>query len=33
MEQNLDIVREMYELGRSDALNLLEKIRSYIKSV
>ncbi len=33
MEQNLDIVREMYELGQSDALNLLEKIRSYIKSV
>ena len=33
MEQNLDIVREMYELGRSDALKMLDKIKKYIKSV
>lgn len=33
MESNLDIVREMYELGRHDALKMLDKISKYIKSV
>ena len=30
MEQNLDIVREMYELGRTDALNALEDIKKFM---
>ncbi len=30
MEQNLNIVQEMYELGRSDALKLLDKIKEFI---
>ena len=30
MEQNLDRVKEMYELGRSDAENMLEKIRKFV---
>jgi predicted patatin/cPLA2 family phospholipase len=31
MEQNLDIVREMYDLGRSDALKMIDKIEKYMK--
>ncbi len=31
MEQNLDIVQEMYELGRKDALTALDKIKSFMK--
>ena len=30
MEQNLDRVKEMYELGRFDAENMLEKIRKFV---
>ncbi|MBO7556056.1 MAG: patatin family protein [Alphaproteobacteria bacterium] len=30
MEQNLDIVREMYELGRSDALKVIDKIKEFV---
>ena len=33
MEPNLEIVQEMYDLGRHDALQLIEKLRKYIKSV
>ena len=29
MEQNLDIVQKMYELGRTDALKLLDKIKQF----
>ena len=31
MEPNLRIVREMYDLGRSDALKMIDKIEEYIK--
>ena len=31
MEPNLDIVKEMYELGRQDALDKLEKIKDFLK--
>lgn len=30
MEQNLDIVKAMYDLGRSDALAILDKIKNFI---
>lgn len=29
MEQNLDIVKQMYELGRKDAMDNLEKVRKF----
>ena len=29
MEQNLDVVKQMYELGRKDALDNLERIRNF----
>ena len=31
MEPNLRIVREMYDLGRSDALKMIDKIEKYMK--
>ena len=31
MERNLDIVKEMYELGREDALRELPRIREFLK--
>lgn len=31
MEQNLDIVKEMYELGRSDALDKIDEIKEFLK--
>ena len=30
MEQNPQIVREMYDLGRYDALNNLQRIKAYL---
>lgn len=30
MEPNLDIVKEMYELGRQDGLNALDKVRKFL---
>ena len=30
MEPNLDIVKEMYELGRQDGLNALNKVRKFL---
>lgn len=31
MEKNLDIVKEMYELGRYDALAMIDAIRNFLK--
>lgn len=30
MESNLDIVKEMYELGRNDALNMLNQVKQFL---
>ena len=30
MEPNLDIVKEMYELGRQDATNMLNKVKQFL---
>jgi predicted patatin/cPLA2 family phospholipase len=30
MEPNLDIVKEMYELGRQDAINMLDKVKQFL---
>lgn len=30
MESNLDIVKEMYELGRNDALNMLNRVKQFL---
>lgn len=30
MEQNLDIVKEMYDLGRHDALAMIDKIKAFL---
>ena len=32
METNVDIIKQMYELGRQDALNMLSNIREFLKS-
>ena len=31
MERNIDIVKQMYELGRQDALNALEQVKEFLK--
>ena len=31
MEQNLNIVQEMYELGRNDALKMIDKIKKFMQ--
>lgn len=31
MEQNLEIVKEMYDLGRHDALSMIDKIKTFLE--
>ncbi len=33
MEPNLDIVKEMYELGRQDATNMLDKVKQFLAQI